>query len=230
MLIKGGGGTGGLNPMKKLVVYTAIFGGKDRVRELKFNNIDAYLFTEDRQLKSKTFKVIYVKPRFADSPHYSSRYYKILPHRIDIFKNYQYSFWIDGNREFVINPNAVVKSLKDEIIMVGRHYRTEKRDCYDEAEQCIRLRKDKPQKIKKQVEFYKNQGLPENFGLWGCPVMLRRHNDLQCIKFCEMWWEEILFRSCRDQISFPYIVWKTGIAPAPFKKGMPIVKKHKHIK
>jgi hypothetical protein len=217
----------------KIVVYSAIFGNKDEIKEIEpqylADNVDALMFTDNKNLKSKSFRVIHVKPRFSDSPHLSSRYYKILPHRfMNAFNQYGCSLWIDGNRRLTCDPNILLKSINKNPIAVGTHHRTEKRDAYDEAEHCIKLRKDDPKKIKAQVNFYKSEGMPKKFGLWGCPIMLRNHNDQRCINFCERWWDELLLRSKRDQISFPYVVWKTGRIPAQLPKGLRITEKFKH--
>ena len=41
--------------------------------------------------------------------------------------------------------------------------------------------------------------------------VLRRHNAADCIKTMETWWQEIKYKSKRDQLSFNYSMWKTGM-------------------
>ena len=42
-------------------------------------------------------------------------------------------------------------------------------------------------------------------------VILRRHNEEDCIKLMESWWTEIQYNSKRDQLSFNYVAWKNKV-------------------
>jgi len=39
-------------------------------------------------------------------------------------------------------------------------------------------------------------------------VIIRKHNESDCIKAMEDWWSEIKYHSKRDQLSFNYVAWK----------------------
>ena len=41
-------------------------------------------------------------------------------------------------------------------------------------------------------------------------VMLRVHSD-RVQHFNELWWAELSTRSVRDQVSFPFVTWKSGV-------------------
>ena len=112
-----------------------------------------------------------------------------------------------------------------------------KQDAYDEAAHCIQLTnkgnfKDDPEIINKQTQAYIAEGLPVQSGLWGCQYILRKHNHPDCIKLSELWWEQIKKHSKRDQISFPYCAWKTGIYPAaiPSRKLKDYIRAEYHVK
>ena len=38
--------------------------------------------------------------------------------------------------------------------------------------------------------------------------MLRKHNEEDCVRFMEQWFEELKNGSHRDQLSFNYVAWK----------------------
>jgi hypothetical protein len=63
----------------------------------------------------------------------------------------------------------------------------------------------------KQVNKYKEEGFPKNFGLVQSGIIFRKHNDTSCIKLMEAWWKELEVESHRDQLSFNYAVWKTKV-------------------
>ena len=70
--------------------------------------------------------------------------------------------------------------------------------------------KDNPLIIQKQVERYKKEGFPINFGLAETSVVIRKHNDPSCIKLDEDWWLEMKHGSRRDQLSLNYVEWKNN--------------------
>ena len=58
---------------------------------------------------------------------------------------------------------------------------------------------------------YKKEKFPDNNGLIGSCLIIRKHNEKDVILQMEKWYEEIEKYSNRVQLSFNYIVWKTGI-------------------
>ena len=68
--------------------------------------------------------------------------------------------------------------------------------------------KDNLDIIQSQMDKYKDIGFPKNLGLVYGGVILRRHNEKDCIKVMEDWWTEIKHGSKRDLLSFNYAAWK----------------------
>jgi len=213
----------------KIVIYTAIFGGKDELIEPKFTlkGCDFVCFT-DQNFTSNVWKVVKVKPEFSD-PVRSAKIYKILPHKY--FPEYEISVWVDGNMWVRGNVHQLIKKyLKDVNFSAYDHtpYRRfwkkftplkfeEYRDCiYDEAKFILALGekrgkyKDDPQLVKEQVERYRQEGYPKHNGLITGMILLRRHNKEDVIQTMEAWWQEIKNGSCRDQLSFNYVAWKNN--------------------
>jgi len=56
---------------------------------------------------------------------------------------------------------------------------------------------------------YIAESYPTNKSLAVTMQLLRRHNEVDCIKAMERWWQEIKYNSKRDQLSFNYTMWKT---------------------
>ena len=61
------------------------------------------------------------------------------------------------------------------------------------------------------MERYFMVGYPQNNGLITGMVILRRHNEKDCIETMEDWWTEIKYNSKRDQLSFNYCAWKNDL-------------------
>jgi hypothetical protein len=84
-----------------------------------------------------------------------------------------------------------------------------KRTCiYSEASAVISLRKDTSENIRPQLDRYKAEGFPANYGLLQSNILIRKHNEPDCIRLMEAWSEEVMNGSHRDQLSFNYCCWK----------------------
>ena len=91
------------------------------------------------------------------------------------------------------------------------------RSCiYKEASVVAAMRKDKPEIINPQMNRYKEEGFPENYGLLQSNILVRYHNDPSCIKLMETWSEEVMNGSHRDQLSFNYASWKNDDVPVAY--------------
>jgi hypothetical protein len=82
---------------------------------------------------------------------------------------------------------------------------------YDEAIECVITGKTNFLKTTKQIELYRHNGFPKNYGLGENNFLLRKHNCENMIKIMNEWWHELLTHTQRDQLSLFYIIWKNSI-------------------
>lgn len=220
--------------MKKGVIYTAIFGGKDNLQEPEYipEGFDFICFTDNKNISSKSWQIKLIDPPFTD-PVRCARHYKILAHRF--LPEYEYSVWVDGNMVVIGDLNELVnQSLEKVSLALYNHANLKRRvwglfwmrdrsfarNCiYKEAKELLRKTAgghymDDPNLIEEQIKRYKEEGYPENNGLAVTMVLLRRHNEEKVKKTMESWWQELVNGSRRDQLSFNYVIWKDSL---PFK-------------
>jgi GT2 family glycosyltransferase/glycosyltransferase involved in cell wall biosynthesis len=190
----------------KKVVYTAIFGNYDSIKEPEYINKDwdYVCFTNNKNLKSDIFTVKYVDAIF-DNQTKNPRMLKILSHIFLI--GYDYTLWIDGSVKLRgTNIENLINQHKDSYIALHKH---EVRECvYDEAQACINAKKDDQNKIEKQITRYKDEGLPLNTPVAETAEILRNQNNKNTKQLNISWWAELNKNSVRDQISFVYVCWK----------------------
>ena len=196
--------------MKKICVYTCITGDYDNLNEIKNveKNVDYYCFTNNKNIKSKTWKVVYISDDKLDN-HRLSRKIKMLGHEI-INKNYDISVWMDAD---IIIEKSIVEFvdifLKDKPFASFKHHQ---RDCiYEEAKACLMMRKDTKENILKTINFLKKEKYPEHNGLYEMTIFIKKHNDPKVIETMNMWFDMVCKYSKRDQLSFAYCAWKTGL-------------------
>ncbi len=193
--------------MNKIAIYTAIFGDKDTLKEpIKFEGVDYYCFTDNKEVKSDIYQIKLYDPIFSD-PTRSAKIFKILP---NVFlPEYEYTIWIDGSIETKPGFIKLLDYLREGDIVMFKHSH---RDCvYDEAAACVKRNKDNHLLIKQQIKYYYKEGYPKNNGLNMAGIIVRRNHSGDVVKFNEAWWEQIQKFSRRDQLSLNFVAWKNNI-------------------
>ena len=191
------------------VVYTCITGDYDGIIEPKFitDGFDYICFTDNMDLKSDVWEI---RPLPKETESLSQvkkqRYVKINAHKV--LSEYDLSIWVDGNVELKDDLNEFIKEtlVDDCSIYVPKH---PVRKCiYAEAKVVISMKKDTKENVNKQIERYSSEGFPKDYGLLQSNIVLRRHNNEDCIRLMEAWFNELKNGSHRDQLSFNYVAWK----------------------
>lgn len=193
------------------VVYTCITGGYDSLLEPKYitPDFDYVCFTDNPSLTSSTWDIRPIPKELENlSKIKQQRYIKINPHKF--FPEYEISIWVDGNMTLKGDLNEFVNSTLtgDTSIYVPQH---PSRNCiYKESKAVLGMKKDSKEIVNPQMERYRTEGFPENYGLLQSNILLRIHNDNNCIRLMEAWFNELRDNSHRDQLSFNYVLWKNN--------------------
>ncbi len=189
---------------KSLVVYTAIFGGYDVLREPKERTpgVQYVCFTDNPRLRSDAWNIRYCRP--SGNPLLQAKACKILAHEI---LDCDVSLWIDG-RTTIHSLNDVFVRVRSDLAL-RRH---PKRDCvYIEAEHCKKSRRGDPRLIDRSIARFRAEGHPSRYGLWLGGLVLRSHTPAIQTFNCE-WWREVTSGTSRDQISLPVVLRRLGVA------------------
>ena len=195
---------------KKICVYTCITGDYDNLHEITNmeKGVDYICFTNNKKIKSNTWKIVYIKNGNLDN-HHLSRKIKMLGHPI-IFKNYDISVWMDASIVWQKSIKSfVAKYLKNAPFAAFKH--SQRKTIQEEAIACLRSQKDSKDNILRTLSFLKSENFPDNNGLFEMTVFIKKHNDPSVIKTMEIWFDTNQKYSKRDQLSFMYSVWKTGL-------------------
>jgi hypothetical protein len=145
----------------KIVIYTAIFGDRDKLKNPLYEIKDADLicFTDNPENKNKYFKTILREPGNSDSNR-AAKKYKILGD--PIIDKYEYSIWVDGNHLLKFKD---AQKVIDEILIKNQEdlafmKHPEGRDCiYQEYEFIVNKLQEKIDNldiIKNQINKYRN--------------------------------------------------------------------------
>ncbi len=196
---------------KQIACYTCIVGDYDNIREpLSISpECDYYLISDKRPEKETIFQYIdinqYLPEGITDNTR-KNRFCKINAHKL--FPQYRYSIYFDGAFQLESSITQFIHELP--MIRIMTPFKHSWDGLYMEAMRVILNKRDKEEIVKRQIEHYWLEGMPENFGSVYCGILIREHNHPVCKKIMEDWWSQIEQFSRRDMISFPYVIWKNG--------------------
>jgi len=194
----------------KAAVYTCITDQYDWLLEPRVVSpeLDHVCFT-DGAFESDVWKVRSLVWR-AENPRRTARFHKLMSH--EVLPDYDATLWIDAS--FCIERDLaplVAAWLESANLALRVHPRRRPLCLYEEAKACIKLKRGDPQRIHAQIASYRKEGCPERLGLYTTGILARR-NTPEVSRFNQAWWAELERFSDRDQISFPYVMWKQPIA------------------
>ncbi len=209
-----------------ITVYTVITGKYDTLQDTIWPST---CLTDKKQAPVKGWTQVVFKPEPADNLRRASRKPKMMPR---LYFNSEYTLYMDGNVRLISDPRALVKKyLKHHDMALFPH--PERNSIYQEAERLIQLRhKADPEKVKRQIAYYKKVGFPRRFGLTACWVILRR-NTHEVQRLGKEWWKIYNQFTCRDQLSFDFVRWLTSMKYCSlpgnlFKKTSKHFRRRKH--
>lgn len=200
--------------MEKICVYTCITGNYDDLKEVRINEgIDYICFTNNKKIKSETWRIIYIEDNKLDN-HYLSRKIKMLGDPY-LDKNYTLSIYVDASIIFKKSVKEFLSNyfdLEKDLLAACKH--SVRNSIKEEAVACIEQKKDNEKTIRRQLSFYQEENFADNLGLLEMTLIIKRHNNPLVRKTMKLWFEMILKYSKRDQLSFMYCLFKTKL---PFR-------------
>lgn len=186
--------------MKKCL-YTIHFGGYDEPHEpFVSEGWDYIMFTNRTDIKSDIWQIRHVTTPL---PNYLAARYVYINSHLFVPPEYDFSLMIGGQIH-------VIGDLNNLDIDYGADFNMMKHPCrtciYKEAEVIERENIDKSGNYKAQIQRYRNEGFPEDYGLNACGI-IGRHRLKRVEEFERLWWNNVLQGSYRDQLSFDYVRW-----------------------
>lgn len=206
-----------LQSKPKVVVYTSLFGNYDSVTEPLFidENVEYILFTDDKNIKSTKWRVEIIE-KMIENPRRMARLPKLLAH--NYLPAHDISIYLDANMKLKTKNvyQLIEECLEGNDIAFYNHPR---RHCtYRELKHCVRVQKISSEIANQVVNKYLQDGFPTDFGLFESGFIIRRSIE-KIKKFNELWWNEYVSGSERDQCCLMYCLWKLGITANSIKVG-----------
>lgn len=206
----------------KICLYTAIYGGYELLNNHNpaITGVDFKCFTDDINIKSNMWDVTHLPNDVGVSPAMFYKRIKCKPEDY-IDGSYDVTIWLDAN--FIIKDvgyiNRLVSQLNDNSLLLYKHKCLAKkhRNCiYIEANYSKTLPRFVygQELLDQQINDYRQDGYPDNNGLYQSGLIVRRHNCERVHEFNSFWLKQIYkYGKMRPQcqVSLPYSLWKTNV-------------------
>lgn len=200
----------------RTAIYTAIYENCDipqNVLNFRDPDIDFILFTENNKIHAPGWTVVEMPILSADFPGaFTNRHLKLQPHLY--LKDYDFNIYIDGNRTIrsFDNIKRFINKLAGNPDLDIIFFKHPDRSSIEEERKAIlkKCTQVNIQKLREQVKLYKSEGFPDTFPLIDGSLQIRKTKSKPLQKMLDFWWGQVSAHCHRDQISFPYTLWKTG--------------------
>ncbi|XP_040996664.1 probable hexosyltransferase MUCI70 [Juglans microcarpa x Juglans regia] len=219
----------------RAVVSTCAFGGGDDLyqpigmSEASFRKVCYVAFWDEITLSAQEsvenrigengfigkWRVVVVRELpFADQ-RLNGKIPKMLGHRL--FPRAKYSIWVDSKSQFRRDPLGVLEALlwrSNSVLAISEH--GARSSVYDEAKAVVKKNKATPEEVEVQLTQYRRDGFPEDKRFNGkkalaeASVIVREHSPLTNLFMC-LWFNEVVHFTSRDQLSFPYVLWRLKV-------------------
>lgn len=211
--------------MKKVAVYTTIFGGYDNLQPVVKQSVQAdyYCITDDAkriktepldEAKFERWNIVQVEqPRKDLHPRLRAKWYKIFPWECKELSGYEVVIFIDGDVN-VKSPDMVtyfLKNLKSDILLFKHPFR---KCIYNEYHASTGMVKYQQEDMTSQVNYYRSFH-PAGAGLFACGVIIRKHTP-RIRELMMSWWHENIKFTWQDQLSLPVVCRVHRIVPDVF--------------
>ena len=195
----------------KVVICSCLIGNYDNISSFeKQEGFDYFLLT-DQKIENTNWTILPI-PKYVEKFKISNvkkqRYIKIHPHIF--FKKYDLSLYIDANyvikgdlNDFLINILNPIDNIYITHLQFGTSLELS-------IKSAITNKLDKLEVLNNTFKRYDYKILKKQ-GIVNSGLIIRKHNNIDCVKLMEEWWKEIEKYSHVDNFSFNYAAYNTGI-------------------
>ena len=197
--------------LPKVVVYTCILGNYDKLHEPIYvnHNIDYYAICDFDIPKESTWNKIDIHDinNIKDLDNIKkARYIKMHPS--EIFPDYDYSIWIDGNIIIMADIMPVIINMLASEKKIACHMHPLRNKLSTEGKAIVALRRKVDKSImSKQIHDYYHDGYKDTNEILETTIIARKNNDKRVDDLMDCWWKQIIKYTTRDQLSLPYAMW-----------------------
>ena len=147
------------------------------------------------------------------SPTMTNRFAKFFPHRL--FPDAGCSIYVDANTLVLADLTPLLAEFFASGADIGLFPHKQRFDIHAElahARQVGKVPEEDAERGAAQLAFYRAEGLPDDHLFTENAIIFRRHGRPALAAAMELWWEQMQTYTRRDQLSLPYVLYKSDLA------------------
>jgi hypothetical protein len=201
--------------MTKIVVYTCTFLDYDNVYTpvTMTPGVDYVLFSDRKPRFVRGWQWRGLPPEVAGlSQAMANRWCKFFPDRL--FPDADVTIYVDGKTLMKGDLRPLVQEFLASGAEIGLFRHKDRTSIDAEFAFCVQVGKVKPADVARgeaQLATYYAEGFPREHGLTENGIIFRRHDGPGLKAAMQLWWDQMQTHTQRDQLSGPYVLWKTGL-------------------
>ena len=201
-------------PPARRCVYTCLVGAYDTIKKPSYIQAgwDYICFTNDVKLLNAGKKDGWsFRPLVREDLDATriNRYHKLLPHIV--LPDYDESLYVDSNVD-IISPFIFDLITARGTVGLLLPYHFMEKDSYIHKNWILSTRKYAVEPIQDFTNMMIKSGFPHNYGMTENNCIFRVHANQRFQKIMEEWWNCVVKYCERDQLSLPFLLWKSKIA------------------
>ena len=209
----------------KIAVYTANIGGCVKFYEPKIleNNVDYIYFTDDKNLKSDKWEIVYVENTIETTEVSTGS--RMFAKRIkmlfwEYLKEYDWVVWIDAQNQILSNGfRSYINTIPSDVDAVfkpnpwPRKRKNKRTSVFAEIRELRKMNLEDADALDVWEEELQKLDFPANeYGLFETNIIFWRYNFKNITRdFNQEWWDLSTNRFRRDQLTINYLIWKYDI-------------------
>lgn len=196
----------------KICVYTYVLGGYDELLEQAVavdSEADFVCFTDDPDMRSETWRIELVTPRYPTDVVRSARELKILGHRV--LDAYDVTVCIDASVLLRQPPERIVEAWLSDDVDMALPQHSYREQVLDEFDEVVRLNYDDRSRVHEQLLSYSvsDPDALTQKPLWTAILVRRRTTEVA--DAMRLWFDHVLRYSRRDQLSVNVALSRTRL-------------------
>ena len=193
----------------ELIIYTVLIGSNAVLNKQPFFKYSKYrhvCVTDNQNLTSNDWEIIYTSPMFPKDSSRSQRNLKLRPHLI--FPQYKYSFYFDNTVVLEVKTEDIIAYIlseqkikkKDPFFIAPFH--SYRKDLLSEFKICAKYKLANQLRIYEQLDHYIKTDLKSfrEKPYWA-GILFRNHNHPKIMNHGEIWFSHLCRYTRRDQLS-----------------------------
>lgn len=141
-----------------------------------------------------------------------NRFCKFFPHAV--LPDADCTIYVDANTLILADLQPLIDEFIASGAVIGLFPHKQRADIFEEFEFSVAVGKIPPSDVeagRRQLRRYRDEGLPADHLFTENAIIFRRHGDPALEAAMDLWWEQLETYTKRDQLSLPYVLYRSGI-------------------